>query len=101
MNRSTYQVKPFYLSSETVLPFKFNLYRYIKKVSNDGRRLLPNVRYNIPAYKVLNQNMLSGGPWKEFLSYHTSPAFYDEVADLFAEAIRRFRPDLVGLCPLN
>jgi hypothetical protein len=24
-NRSTYQVKPFYLSNQTVLPFKFNL----------------------------------------------------------------------------
>jgi hypothetical protein len=30
MNRSTYQVKPFYLSSETVLPFTCNVYRYIK-----------------------------------------------------------------------
>jgi hypothetical protein len=28
INRSTYRVKPFYLSSETVLPFKFNLCRY-------------------------------------------------------------------------
>jgi hypothetical protein len=27
-NRSTYHVKPFYLSSETVIPFTFNLYRY-------------------------------------------------------------------------
>jgi hypothetical protein len=38
INRSTYQVKPFYLSIETVLPikpfflpFKFNLYRYIEE----------------------------------------------------------------------
>jgi hypothetical protein len=28
-NRSTYQVKPFYLSSQTVLPFKCNVYRYM------------------------------------------------------------------------
>jgi hypothetical protein len=28
-NRSTYQVKPFYLSSETVLPFKRNSCSYI------------------------------------------------------------------------
>jgi predicted GTPase len=27
-NRSTYHVKPFYLSIQTVLPFKFDLYRY-------------------------------------------------------------------------
>lgn len=67
-----------------------------QKAGNDGKRLLPNVRYNIPAFKVLNQNML-GGPWKEFISYHTSPDFYAEVAQLFAEAIRRFRPDLYDL----
>lgn len=38
-----------------------------------------------------------GGPWREFLSYHTSPDFYDEVVQLFTEAIRRFRPDLYDL----
>jgi hypothetical protein len=29
-------VKPFYLSNQTVLPFKFNLYRYAKLVGFDG-----------------------------------------------------------------
>jgi hypothetical protein len=33
-NRSTFQVKPFCLSSETVLPFKRNSYRYTKVGAN-------------------------------------------------------------------
>jgi hypothetical protein len=37
-NRSIYQVKPFYLSSETVLPFKRNVYRYKPAAAARGRR---------------------------------------------------------------
>jgi hypothetical protein len=48
INRSTYRVKPFYLSSETVLPIKWNrsTYRvvkpfYLSNRSTDQTQLVP------------------------------------------------------------
>jgi len=43
------------------------------------------------------QQSLLAAHWKQFIAYHTSQAFYDEVAELFAEGILRYRPDLYAL----
>ena len=47
----------------------------IKLVSSVARRVA-TVRYDIPAHKVISQNLLAAH-WKEFIAYHTSQAFYE------------------------
>ena len=50
-----------------------------------------NSRWSVPAYEVA-QNVSIARVWREFVAYHASRAFYDEVIDLFGEHIVRMYP---------
>ncbi|HET6473176.1 MAG TPA: hypothetical protein VFG38_15125 [Pseudomonadales bacterium] len=50
-----------------------------------------NSRWSVPAYEVA-QNASIARVWREFVAYHASRAFYDEVIDLFGEHIVRMYP---------
>jgi hypothetical protein len=50
-----------------------------------------NFRWSYSAHKVENNSAISP-LWRDFIRYHASPAFYNEIADLFADAIVQCYP---------
>jgi hypothetical protein len=50
-----------------------------------------NSRWSVPAHAVA-QNASIAPVWREFIAYHASRAFYDEVVDLLGEHIVRMYP---------
>jgi len=64
----------------------------------DGRQV-KDTWFDYPACKVLKDERVAP-LWREFFAYHTSQAFYSELAALAGDAIRSLHPDLesrVGL----
>lgn len=51
-----------------------------------------NVRWDHSAHQVLANPSLPS-IWREFIAFHTSQAFYDEIAEIFGEAVRKLYPD--------
>lgn len=51
-----------------------------------------NERWNYFAYKVRKNPRISQ-LWRDFIAYHASQAFYDELVELFHEDIGRIYPD--------
>ena len=51
-----------------------------------------NTRWNYPAPKVAGNGAVAP-VWREFTRYHASPAFFAELAALFADAITRLYPE--------
>lgn len=51
-----------------------------------------NKRWNYLAWRI-RRNSAIPKLWRDFIAYHTSQAFYDEIAALFAEAICESYPD--------
>jgi hypothetical protein len=52
-----------------------------------------NVRWSFPASEVRKTGAISG-EWKEVIDYHVSRQFYDEVIELFGDAITTLYPGL-------
>ena len=50
-----------------------------------------NSRWSVPAYEVA-QNAAIAQVWRDFVAYHASRAFYDEVVDLFGDHMVRMYP---------
>jgi hypothetical protein len=59
----------------------------------DGRTPLSNSNYRYPANASLNDPRISA-LWHEFMRYHVSQDFFDEVRALFESHIRRLNPTL-------
>lgn len=55
----------------------------------------PNAFYKINASKVYADNNLVSGLWNDFIHYHTSQEFFDEVLDKFGDTIRKAYPGLI------
>uniref|UniRef100_A0A7S0RC11 Prolyl 4-hydroxylase alpha subunit Fe(2+) 2OG dioxygenase domain-containing protein n=1 Tax=Pyramimonas obovata TaxID=1411642 RepID=A0A7S0RC11_9CHLO len=53
-----------------------------------------NVRYNIMAMKTLRRETKLPQIWKEFVEYHVSDAFYQEIVRVFGGAISNERSDV-------
>jgi hypothetical protein len=77
-------------------------YKDILKVAKPGRSsIAPNTRVDLRASMVLsssqskkskknsNNNRLVSKSWEEFVKYHSSREFYEEVIDLFGEEVFR------------
>lgn len=58
------------------------------------RHMRSNWRYDINAATLLTQPSLVCGPWHDFVTYHTSQAFLDEVFDKLGDLIGAAHPDL-------
>ncbi|WP_261404580.1 hypothetical protein [Chenggangzhangella methanolivorans] len=54
-----------------------------------------NKRWNYFAYKVTKNGSLPK-IWRDFIAYHASQAFYDEIVDLFYEDIAALYPGRFG-----
>lgn len=57
--------------------------------------LQPNARYDLSAAEILANPSLTSRLWHDFVAYHTSQAFFDEVLDKLGPAIASTYPDLV------
>ncbi len=53
-----------------------------------------NHRYDIPAAEVYRQPHLELGAWRDFVSYHTSQEFLDEVMHKLGDVMRTVHPAL-------
>ena len=64
-------------------------YEDILKIAKPGRSISPNTRVDLRASMVLKEP--TGGivskAWEEFVKYHSSREFYEEVIDLFGEEV--------------
>lgn len=62
-----------------------------------GARMRSNYRYSIAALDLIGPRPKSklSATWKEFVKYHTSEAFVREATWVFAEGIKRYRPDFL------
>ena len=64
-------------------------YKDIVKIAKPGRSIPPNTRVDLRASMVLKEP--TGGivskAWEEFVKYHSSREFYEEVIDLFGEEV--------------
>jgi len=64
-------------------------YKDIVKIAKPGRSISPNTRVDLRASMVLKEP--TGGivskAWEEFVKYHSSREFYEEVIDLFGEEV--------------
>lgn len=63
---------------------------------NKGKEMAQNARYDLSAAEVYERPDLPIGAWREFVHYHTSQEFLDEVLDKLGDAIRDVYPHLVN-----
>lgn len=68
-----------YPSAETIFA------HHIRKKSE--KKMKPNTRYDLPASVVYVDKMLDIGLWREFVLYHTSQEFLDEMLDKLGNTI--------------
>ena len=58
----------------------------------DGRPV-KDTWYDYPACKVV-KDMRVSALWREFFAFHTSPAFFQELVQMFGPTLRLLHPDL-------
>lgn len=63
---------------------------------NKGKDMVQNARYDLSAAEVYEKSDLSLGAWRDFVHYHTSQEFLDEVLDKLGDAIRDAYPHFVS-----
>ena len=81
-----------YPSNETILEYcRTHPFRKFVFVDGEAR---PNDRYDISAFQALERPGHLSPIWLDFIRYHTSPAFFAEVAALFGPEISRTYPFL-------
>lgn len=81
-----------YPTNDTILQY-CRTHPFRKFVFADGEAR-PNDRYDISAFQAIESPEHLSPVWLDFIRYHTSPAFYAEVAALFGTAISRTYPFL-------
>jgi hypothetical protein len=62
-----------------------------------GEVYRPNARYDLPASQVISSPSLELGIWREFVEYHTSQEFLDEVLLKLGDFISISHPNLISL----
>ncbi|MFD5033059.1 hypothetical protein ACFWM0_21965 [Streptomyces sp. NPDC058405] len=62
-----------------------------------GKRITSNERYNYMSEHVLRDETMAR-VWKDFVTYHASPAFYREFLDLFYDDLMAANPDAEEKC---
>jgi len=55
-----------------------------------------NQRYDLSAAEIYNTEEIELGPWRDFVYYHTSQEFFDEVMDKLGVAIHNIYPDFLS-----
>lgn len=61
-----------------------------------GKDMAQNARYDLSAAEVYAKPDLISGAWRDFVHYHTSQDFLDEVLDKLGDTIRDAYPQLVN-----
>lgn len=56
----------------------------------------PNTRYDLQAARVAGDRTLDLGLWREFMEYHTSQEFLDEVLSKLGDVIADTHPNLIS-----
>jgi hypothetical protein len=60
------------------------------------KEMAQNARYDLSSAEVLDMPDLPVGPWRDFVQYHTSQEFLDEVLDKLGDVIGEAYPDLIS-----
>lgn len=65
--------------------------------ARQGKTVVSNERYNYMSQHILDDEAMSQ-VWKDFVTYHSSKEFLDEVLDLFYDDIIAANPDAEKIC---
>ena len=60
-----------------------------------------NKRYDLPAAHLAGANTLDLGLWRDFIEYHTSQDFLDELLSKLGDVIADTHPELISLADWN
>jgi hypothetical protein len=104
---SDLQTKPFtYFSIDRAVPD--SLYEELSRTypsietifdncfRNKDKEMAQNARYDLASAEVYETPDLPIGAWRDFIYYHTSQEFLDEVLDKFGDSIRATYPALMA-----